>query len=129
MDSFPEELLVPPRALIALLSDAPFVEALAAGLRAASSGTAGPPLRARYDALPAGGAAGRFPRKERSHTPGEYDSYAPAGILRSNWLRKHATLPAALVRDARARRRAARRARATTQACVARPYRLSSSGR
>jgi hypothetical protein len=95
MDSYPEELLIPPAPLIAVLSDGAWARTLVGSLKTAP----GHPVRVRYDLFK---LSQRFPRKERTHGQ-DYETYVPHGILRANWMHKHATLvPAVLVR-ARAR--------------------------
>ena len=94
MQTLSDELLIPPTPLVALLSDAPFLDALAASLRSFGGGGT---FRIRYETSPLSTA--RFPAKQRTHGEHEYASYVPAGILRSNWLEKHHNLlPAVLVR-------------------------------
>ena len=81
--------------LIAVLSDGAWAPTLVRSLSTAP----GHPVRVRYELFK---LAQRFPRKERTHGQ-DYETYVPHGILRANWMHKHATVvPAVLVR-ARAR--------------------------
>jgi hypothetical protein len=93
MQHLSDELLIPPTPLVALLSDAPFRDALASSLRSCSGGG----FRIKYEAAALAGV--RFPAKQRTHNEHEYASYVPQGILRANWVEKHHNLlPAVLVR-------------------------------
>ena len=94
MNEYPEEILVSPSPLIAVLSDGPFLNKLVESLKSCSSaGANATGVILRYEAYT---SIAQFAKKERTH--GDYDKYVPSGLLRSNWLRKHADLvPAVLV--------------------------------
>lgn len=87
---------MPPAPLVAVLSDGAFLPKLVESLRSCTStNSTASGVSLRYEPF---GLSLPFPKKERSHGQ-DYGSYVPAGILRSNWLRKHADgVPALLVR-------------------------------
>lgn len=102
MQHLPEDLLAPPAPLVVLLSDAAYAESLAVALKTASSPAGGNASIAPVVAVNYVQRTGQFgvgAAKQRSHVQ-EYDSYAPAGLLKSNWLHKHhREVPAVVVSD------------------------------
>ena len=99
MQNLPEEVLLPPKPYVALLGDLEYVEILAVSLKTAGGPRPGGPssMYMRYEPYP---LSKRFTPRQRSHGEHEYPSYIPAGILRSNWMKKHQDeVPAVIVRD------------------------------
>ncbi len=99
MQNLPEEVLLPPKPYVALLGDLEYVEILAVSLKTAGGPRPGGPssMYMRYEPYP---LTKRFMPRQRSHGEHEYPSYIPAGILRSNWMKKHQDeVPAVIVRD------------------------------
>jgi hypothetical protein len=103
--SLPRELRSIASPLVALLSDGGnWSSLLSRALQSANAGamsatygsTSLPSSPFRFRDLP---LHHEFPAKQRSHSgPGEYETYVPLGILRSNWLSKHHTdLPGLVV--------------------------------
>lgn len=87
MQNYTDELLSNSVPLVALLSDAPFLDALAVRLKLSRVDASAnqPKNQVNYLPLP---LAHKFPAKQRSHGH-EYETYVPAGILRTTWLEKH----------------------------------------
>jgi len=99
MQNLPEEVLLPPKPYVALLGDMEYVEVLAVALKTSGLKPGGPnSMYMRYEPHT---LSSRFAPRQRSHADHEYPSYIPAGIIRSNWMKKHQDeVPAVLVSSA-----------------------------
>ena len=99
MESLPEEILIPPTPLVALVGDVAFLDMLALCLKSANSASSAP-VRVRYEAA---ASSSGFAGKARTHAESDYAAYVPDGLLPSGWLEKHHNrVPAVVVRGAAA---------------------------
>ena len=105
METFPEEVLLPPSPLLILSSvtNVPILSALSSNLRSiapfgspsssSQGGQKSNTVQLRFEThTPSSATASTLykpPRKHRSHAPDFYESYTPSGLLRHNWLSKH----------------------------------------
>jgi hypothetical protein len=102
METFQEEVLLPPSPLLILssVSKVPILSSLSSNLRSvapfsspsSSTGSKSYPVQLRFESYtPASASSTPYkpPRKHRSHAPDFYESYTPSGLLRHNWLSKH----------------------------------------
>ena len=102
MDTFVEEVLLPPSPLVVLCTaaggaaPAPLLDVLALALRQAAppfgspgaggGGAAQVQLRLESRAPAPGASLDAPPRKRRSHGADFYEAYAPRGVLQNGWL-------------------------------------------
>jgi hypothetical protein len=107
MDTFVEEVLLPPSPLVVLCTaaggaaPAPLLDVLALALRQAAppfgspgaggGGAAQVQLRLEPRAPAPGASLYAPPRKRRSHGADFYEAYAPRGVLQNGWLQSESS--------------------------------------